>query len=133
MRDHIIRNPPPQMWVFRDNEMYLEKSGKEHRVKRMMLLANGTRDLFMIRTKDDVLEVVILDDIGKTDKVVRHYQDDVVVMEFDEPYPFGTPVLYWEMNDKSAPLIEMALKLFYEGDKGENYDTYIGREYLNAA
>lgn len=130
MKDHIIDNPPAMTWLFKDDNVYLELAGREHRVKSIRVCANGTKDLFLVKGKDDSFELTQRDKLLKTDEIIYHYQDDVVIMDFEKPYPFDTPFIYWEMNEESVPLIETALKLF-KGVKGIDYDAFLGREYCS--
>jgi hypothetical protein len=128
VKDFILRDKSIE-FELDGRQLAVVHEGKKYLIKQLMLGANGTRDLYMIKDKKGEFQLKQKDKIKPEHEVIYHYQDDVLILEFNNPpYPFGTPVLYLEMDDSLTPLIAEALRRI-DSKKGSNYDAYIGRSY----
>jgi hypothetical protein len=126
----LNKEPPEVSWELQGQSLTLIHENKRYPVKHFNLIANGTRDLYLIKDKDGNLDTITKSSLKETDEVIYRYKDDVILVEFSEPYPFGTKYLYFEMNDETVPMVEQLL-INASPDKRSKYDAFIGRNYKN--
>ncbi len=104
--------------------------GKEHYVKTLALLANGTRDAWIIKRNGELM-IDVEEQITEEDEKIQQFEDDVLVIQFYEKLPHGYSVTYIEMNESLVPLVEMVIATNPSAFFGDLYDAYAGRDYYS--
>ena len=107
-------------------QLTLIRGEKEHYVKELKLCANGTHDIYMVKTPQNTLELRQTLQLKTSDDIIHHYVDDVLIIEWRKPYPYGDKFLYMEVDESMLPMLKVVLN-HNEITKGSEYDAYMGR------
>jgi hypothetical protein len=126
----VNKEQPEVSWELQGRSLTLVHKNKRYPVKQFNLIANGTRDLYMVKNRDGDLDIRAKPNLEETDEEIYQFKDDVILVEFFKLSPLGTKYLYFEMDDKTVPMVEQLL-INASPDKRSKYDAFIGRNYKN--
>ena len=115
-------------WFFEGRSAFFVKDGKRYRLKRLMVCANGTLDLCFATDQDGDLKVVKIEKTSP-ENIVHIPSHDIAIFEFHEEIPDLGNFMMVEVDEGLAPLITELLKRLPHL-KGEDYDAYIGKEFV---
>jgi hypothetical protein len=126
----VNKEQPEVSWELQGRSLTLVHKNEWYAVKNFNLIANGTRDLYLIKDRDGDFDIRAKSNLKETYEITYHYKDDVILVEFFKLSPLGTKYLYFEMDDKTVPMVEQLL-INASPDKRSKYDAFIGRNYKN--
>ena len=131
MSDVVSNKTTPFHWEVDENTIhYISDNGKRCQVKKLIYIANGTKDTCSVKDKKGTLALRTKQTIKPTDTVLCEWSDDIIIIQFFKPLPapFNKKVLYMEMNDSLVPFIDTVFRL-HPSMKPDHYDAHLGRRF----
>jgi len=113
---------------------YVSEEGTIHRITRVIIIANGTRDLCIIRGDDPGNNTVKKIVEADKDDILYIPRGDILWINITPPYRgSGNSIIMDIGYDKehTKPLVKAMLKSIgaKPEDRGDQYDTYLGDNY----
>ena len=115
-------------WIIEDRTPYLVRPEGRYRLDNLKIIANGTKDLCIIRTKDGGVGIAKIEE-SSADEILSVPEYDIGIFEFDREVPGIGRFMIMDIDEELEPLITEMLRRT-PGTKRKHYDAFLGKEYI---
>ena len=126
----MLPNVEPTTFCIRDKQLYYVDEGVFYRVTKLMIIANGTRDLCVALDSNGFIAVKKVADIA-VDKILFIPKTDLLWVGFEKPVRGTQWSAILEVDSDVKRMLDClcTLGLGDPGMRGSKFDMYAGRDY----
>ena len=126
----MLPNVEPTTFCIRDKQLYYVDEGVLYRVTKLMIIANGTRDLCVALDSNGFIAVKKVADVA-VDKILFIPKTDLLWVNFEKPVRGTQWSAIMEVDSDVKRMLDQlyALGLGDTDVRGDQFDMYAGRDY----